>query len=38
MTEDVFDISNVKFSNEIEKEKMGDVYVFGQLSSVKRLA
>ena len=41
VTEDIFDMSNVRIFKEIEK-KMGDVYtllyVFGQLSSVKRLA
>ena len=40
--EDIFDMSNVRiFNKESEKKKMGDgntCHVFGQLSSVKRLA
>ena len=37
---DLYDMSNVRIFREIEKKKMGDLfcYVFGQLSSVKRLA
>ena len=41
MTEDIFDMSNVRIFKEIEKKKWGMFilcYVFGQLSSVKRLA
>ena len=45
MTEDIFDVSNVRIFTEIEKKKkMGGggmfilCYVFGQLSSVKRMA
>ena len=43
MIKDIFNMSNVRIFKEIEKEKMGDVYtllcyVFGQLSSLKRLA
>ena len=41
MTEDIFDISNVRMFKEIEKKKWGMFilrYVFGQLSSVKCLA
>ena len=41
MTEDIFDMSSVRIFKEIEKKKWGMFtlcYVFGQLSSVKRLA
>ena len=40
VTEDIFDMSNVRIFNEIEKKKkMGDVYtlVFDQLSLVRNL-
>ena len=41
VTEDIFDMSNVRTFKEIEKKKWEMFilcYVFGQLSSVKRLA
>ena len=41
VTEDIFDMSNTRFLKETEKKKWGMSilsYVFGQLSSVKRLA
>ena len=39
VTEDIFDMSNVRCFKEIEKKNGGCLYyVFGQLSSVKRLA
>ena len=41
MTEDIFDMSNVRIFKEIEKKKKRGMfircYVFGQLSSVKHL-
>ena len=41
VTEDIFDVSNVRIFKENEREKLGMFilcYVFGQLSSVKSLA
>ena len=41
VTEDIFDMSNVRiFKKKLRRKKLGMfiLYVFGQLSSVKRLA
>ena len=35
MTEDIFDMSNVRILKEIEKKKMGDVYTFLCLQSAE---
>ena len=41
MTEDIFDMGNLRIFKEIEKKNWGKFilcYVFGQMGSVKRLA
>ena len=38
VTEDIFDMSNVRIFKEIETEKKMGNGIFGQLSSVKRFA